>query len=255
MSGTTRPSREGSRGTAVVSGAAQGLGQAFAEALAAGGHDVAIIDLQPAEATRELVEGHGRAATCFVGDASDADAVADFVRQVRAEMAPVRVLVNNAGISPYAPFAETDLQTWHRVIRINLDSLFQLTQQFLPDLIASGAGRIVNLASSVVWDFQAKDMTAYATTKAAVVGFTRALAGEVGVHEVTVNAIAPGIALTPDIADRVALERLDAYRDRQAIKRIATPADLVSALDFLVDERSGHVTGTILPVNGGRVVV
>ncbi len=253
MSATTESGA--ARYTAVVSGAAQGLGQAFAVALAARGLDIAVLDVQSADETCRLVRELGQDAFSAIGDAADAPTVERFAAQVRAHLPLVRILVNNAGISPYAAFEATDLETWHRVLRVNLDSMFLLTGRFVPDLVASGAGRIVNLTSSVVWDFHARDMVAYTTSKAAVVGFTRALAGELGPSGVTVNAIAPGIVLTPDIEDRVTSERLDAYRGRQSVKSIATPADLLSALEFLVDERSTHVTGLVVPVNGGRVVL
>jgi 3-oxoacyl-[acyl-carrier protein] reductase/(S)-1-phenylethanol dehydrogenase len=243
------------RGTAVVSGAAQGIGRTFAVALAAAGHDIAIIDTQAADETAAAISSLGREVITHVADASDPVAVSAFGDAVRGRLTRVRVLVNNAGISPYSPFPETTLDMWHQLLRVNLDSMFLITQEFLPDLVSGDDGRIVNMTSSVVWDFQATNMTAYATTKAGIVGFTRALAGEVGHLGVTVNCIAPGIVLTPDIEGRVPAERLDTYRDRQAIKRLAVPEDLVPALDFLVSERSGHITGTIVPVNGGRVVL
>ena len=167
----------------------------------------------------------------------------------------VRVLVNNAGISPYATFEDTDLDLWHRVQRVNLDSLYLMTHEFLPDLRRHGSGRIVNLTSSVVWDAQARNMTAYTMTKAAIVGFTRALAGEVGSSGVTVNAIAPGIVLTPDIERRVADAQLEAYRLRQAIPELTRPEDLMSTLLYVVDEATRMVTGACLPVNAGRVIL
>lgn len=244
------------RGTAVVTGGASGLGRTFAIALAHAGHDIAILDLDSADETLAGVAAAGVHTLARRGDAADPEAVADLVAAIEAsELAPVRVLVNNAGISPYAPFSDTDLELWHRILRVNLDSLFLLTQAFLPALTSHGAGRIVNLSSSVVWDAQVRDMTAYATSKAAIVGFTRALAGEVGASGVTVNAIAPGIVLTPDIRGRVPAERLEVYRDRQAVPLIAEPADLVSTLLYLVDEDTRLVTGATLPVNGGRVVL
>lgn len=244
------------RGTAVVSGGASGLGRTFAIALADAGHDIAILDLDPADETLADVAATGVRALFWTGDAADPQVVADFAAEIeKSDLAPVRVLVNNAGISPYAPFADTSLSLWHRVLQVNLDSLFLLTQAFLPPLSSHGSGRIVNLSSSVVWDAQVRDMTAYATSKAAIVGFTRALAGEVGPLGVTVNAIAPGIVLTPDIRGRVPVERLEVYRGRQAVPLIAEPSDLVSTLLYLVDEDTRLVTGATLPVNGGRVVL
>ncbi|MSV71703.1 MAG: SDR family oxidoreductase [Actinobacteria bacterium] len=242
-------------GTAVVTGGAAGLGRAFAVALAQAGHAVAILDLAEASETLAEVNAQGVPSLSRVGDASDPAAVTDFAADVRRELPPVRVVVNNVGISPYAPFVDTDLNLWHRVMRVNLDSMYLVTQAFLPDLLAHGAGRVVNLTSTVVWDSQARDMVAYGTSKAAVVGFTRALAGEVGAHGVTVNAIAPGIVLTPDIVARVPAERLETYRGRQAVPVLAHPSDFTSAMLFLVSPASSQVTGTVLPINGGRVLL
>lgn len=247
-SGTTR-------GTAVVTGGAQGLGRTFAEALAARGHAVALLDVAECDATLEAIAAGGGSAVSALGDAADPADVSAFRTLVHERLPPVRVLVNNAGISPYAPFPDTTIDDWHRIMRVNLDSAFLLTQAFLDDLIASGSGRVVNLTSSVVWDLQARNMTAYATSKAGIVGLTRALAGELGVHGITVNCIAPGIVLTPDIEDRVSSKRLEEYRLRQSIRSLARPADLVSALEFLVSEASGQVTATVVPVNGGRVAL
>ena len=244
---------EGGRGTAIVTGGARGLGRAFAEALARTGHHVAICDLSDASQTASAIGEAGGHCLVFQGDAADSTVVAEFGAQVRATCPPVRVLVNNVGISPYAGFEATSAEVWHEVLRVNLDSMFHACQQFLGDLRAHGSGRIVNLTSSVVWDAQITAMTAYATSKAAIVGFTRALAAEVGVDGVTVNAIAPGIVLTPDIEGRVDAAKLEGYRQRQAVKRLTVADDLVSTLLYLVDESTALVTGAVLPVNGGRV--
>ena len=250
-SGTTNTSR----GTAVVTGGAQGLGRHFAVALAEAGHDVAILDLDDASSTRELVLKAGSRCLTVCGDASEPQDVHNFLSSVRTELPAVRVLVNNAGISPYASFADTDLALWQRVSKINLNSMYLMTHGLAEDICAHGDGRIVNLTSSVVWDAQARNMTAYTMTKGAIVGFTRALAGELGTHGVTVNCIAPGIVLTPDIEARVADTQLEIYRNRQAIPQISVPEDLTSTLLYLVDERTRMVTGATLPVNAGRVIM
>ena len=241
-------------GTAIVTGGASGLGRAFALALAQCGHDVAILDLADASDTAAEVSAFGRLVHTEIGDASDATAVTTFATHVRERLSPVRVVVNNAGISPYASFDDTTIELFQRVLRVNLDSMFLVTSEFVSDLRNHGHGRIVNLASSVCWDAQARDMSAYITSKMAVVGFTRALASELGASHITVNAIAPGITLTPDILSRVPAERLEVYRQRQAIPRLADPDDIAAALLFLISESASQVTGTVVPVNGGRVM-
>ncbi|MCW2757899.1 MAG: short-chain dehydrogenase [Nocardioidaceae bacterium] len=240
-------------GVAVVSGGAQGLGRAFVRRLAELGHDVAVLDLQDATEIAAEMHGLGRRFLVMRGDAADPRVVDEFARDVREGLGPPRVLVNNVGISPYRAFSDETLDSWHEVLRVNLDSAFLLTRAFLPDLCTTGSGRVVNLTSSVVWDAATRDMVAYATSKAAIVGLTRALATELGPAGVTVNAIAPGIVLTPDIQARVPEEKLAAYRDRQAIKELAGPDDLTAALGFLVSPGAQQVTGVVLPVNGGRV--
>lgn len=239
-------------GVAVVTGGAAGLGAAFVEGLLASGHDVAVLDLSCDE-DAHVHEPTGRRVLHRSGDASDPDQVAAFAADVRAELGSPRVLVNNVGASPYRTFADETLAGWRHVMALNVESAVVLTQAFLPDLVADGEGRIVNLSSSVVWDAENRGMVAYAAAKAAIVGLTRALATELGEHGVTVNCIAPGFVVTPDTADRVPQEKIEGYRRRQAVPRIATPEDLVSSLDFLVSRASGQVTGTVLGVNGGRV--
>jgi len=241
------------RPVAVVTGGAQGLGRMFARTLAELGHDVAVLDVLDTTEVDADVAGAGRRFVGVRGDAADATAVADLAEAVHHRLGRVRVLVNNVGISPYRPFAEETLESWHTVLRVNLDSAFLATQAFLPDLRADGRGRIVNLTSSVVWDAAVRDMVAYSTTKAAIVGLTRGLATELGPDGVTVNCIAPGIVLTPDIEGRVPEEKLAAYRERQAVKRLARPDDLAATLRYLVDKGAQLVTGTVQPVNGGRV--
>lgn len=241
------------RRTAVVTGGASGLGQAMAEHLAATGHDVAVCDLVPCTETVDRVRSHGRRAVAATADVSEPEDVAAFAATVLGDLGPVGVLVNNVGISPYRPFLEIGLDEWRSVMRVNLDGLLLVTQAFLPGMVEAGAGRVVCMTSSVVWDPQSTAMTHYATSKAGVWGFTRSLAGEVGRHGVTVNCIAPGLVRTPLLQERVPPERWAATAGRQAVPRTLEPSDLLAALDYLVSDAASAVTGTTVPVNGGRV--
>ena len=240
------------KGVLITAAAGSGIGSSTARKCIEEGARVVISDKHERRLAETAAELGVIGIPC---DVTNEESVQNLIAQAAKELGAIDVLVNNAGISPYATFAETSLEDWHRIMRINLDSAFLLTQAFLDDLIMSGSGRVVNLTSSVVWDFQAKDMTAYTTSKAGIVGLTRALASELGIHGVTVNCIAPGIVLTSNIKERVSTERLEEYRERQSIKTLARPTDLVSALNFLVSEDSCQVTGIVVPVNGGRVAL
>lgn len=241
------------RRTAVVTGAASGLGQVFAEHLAATGHDVAVCDLVDCTETVERIRAHGRRAVAEIADVSVPEDVTRFADAVHAELGPIGVLINNVGISPYNRFLDITLEEWRTVMRVNLDSLLLVTQAFLPDMIDAGAGRIICMTSSVVWDPKTIAMSHYTASKGGVWAFARALAGEVGEHGVTVNCIAPGLIRTPLLAERIPPEQWEEDRQRQLVPRTLVPEDLLAALDFLVSDAASAVTGVTVPVNGGRV--
>lgn len=238
---------------AVVTGAGAGLGAVYAMRLAELGHDVAICDLSAPDATVEALRATGRRAFGAVADASRPEDVRRFADGVHAALGPVEILVNNVGISPFTPFEEITLEEWRRVMTVNLDSLFLCTRAFLDDMKAAQWGRIVNVTSLMAWDAHSRDVVHYVTSKLGVLGFTRSLASEVGVHGITVNAICPGIIRTPVLDERLPAERWERYLDRQAIKQIAEPEDLLAALTMLVSEESGFITAVNVPVHGGRV--
>jgi NAD(P)-dependent dehydrogenase (short-subunit alcohol dehydrogenase family) len=241
------------RRVAVVTGAGSGVGTAYARRLAELGFDVAVCDLRTADATVGAVRALGRRAMSAVADVSVPADVDRFAAAVRERLGDPAVLVNNVGISPAAPFEAVTLDGWRQVMAVNLDSLFLVSRAFLPAMRAAGWGRIVNVSSLLAFDAEARDVVPYATSKMGVVGFTRALAAEVGADGVTVNCLCPGIVRTPLLERRLPAERWRRYLERQAIKRIAEPADLLAALTMLVSDEAAMITGANVPVGGGRV--
>lgn len=240
---------------AVVTGAATGLGAAYARRLGELGWDVGVCDLQPPIETVAAVQALGRRAVGVIADASKPDEVTRFADAIHADLGPCGALINNVGVSPFAPFEEITLESWRHTLTTNLDSLFLMTKAFLDDMKAASWGRIVNVTTAVAWDAERRDVVHYATSKMGVVGFTRSLATEMGAHGITVNCVCPGIIRTPLLEERLTPDQWQRYLNRQAIKRYGTPADLLGALQLLVSDESGFMTGSIIPVHGGRVWV
>jgi 3-oxoacyl-[acyl-carrier protein] reductase/(S)-1-phenylethanol dehydrogenase len=242
-----------SKGTAVITGAANGIGQAYAQRLAADGFDIAVADVVEAEATRALVEAAGRKFYSAIVDVSSPTSTQKFAADVNANMPPVVALVNNAGIYPWKPFEETDFDLWRKVMSVNLDGAFLMSKAFAPGMVERKQGRIVNVASTTFW-LNAPAMTAYIASKGGVIGLTRALASEVGAFGVTVNAIAPGLTNTKSMRG-VNDEIFDYLPKQQAIPRVIEPQDLVGVVSFLCSSDSAFVTGQTIVADGGQVRV
>jgi 3-oxoacyl-[acyl-carrier protein] reductase/(S)-1-phenylethanol dehydrogenase len=239
------------KGTAVVTGAANGIGQAYAQRLALDGFDIAVADVVDAAATRALVEWEGQRFLSSIVDVTSPADTSRFAAQVERELGPVTALVNNAGIYPWKSFEETDYAVWRKVIGVNLDGTFLMCKAFVPGMIAHKMGRIVNVASTTFW-LNVPQMTAYIASKGGIIGFTRALASEIGAHGVTANVIAPGLTNTKTMhgVSEVMFEFLP---KQQAIPRVIEPSDLAGVVSFLCSADSGFVTGQTIAADGGQV--
>lgn len=240
-----------SKGTAVISGAANGLGQAYARRLAEDGFDIAVADLADASETRAIVEAAGRSFFAATVDVTSPESTLRFAADVADALPPVTALINNAGIYPWKSFEDTDYATWKKVVAINLDGPFLMTKAFLPGMRAQKYGRIVNVASTTFF-MNSQQMTAYVASKGGVIGFTRALAGEIGADGITANVIAPGLANTATMRG-VNEEIFEELPKQQAIPRVIQPEDLVGVISFLSSEDSGFVTGQTIAADGGMV--
>ena len=181
---------------ALVTGAAGGLGQAFAQRLAQDGAHVVLVDIKPCDDTAAMVEAAGREAMAVVCDITSEDSVGYLATEVDARFGRCDILVNNAGIYPIQPFEQITFADWRRVMALNLDAVFLMTRAFAPGMKKRGWGRVINVSSST-FNMVASGYTHYIASKGGVVGFTRALATEMGNHGVTVNAISPSLPARP----------------------------------------------------------
>jgi len=237
---------------ALVTGAGQGLGQAFAERLAADGAAVVIVahSKEPAE-TLGLVEATGAESLVHHADVSSAEDIAGLAVAVEERFGRVDVLVNNAGVYPMQSFLEMEYSQWREIFEINTDSIFHLCRAFVPGMVERRRGRVINVTSTSVAAGMA-NYTHYNASKAAIIGFTRSLAAEVGPFEVTVNALAPGLVRTPTTDSGPQADGMfEGFLAEQCIKRTEEPKDLAGTVSWLASEDASFVTGQTIHVDGG----
>ncbi|CAN7323528.1 3-oxoacyl-ACP reductase FabG [Phenylobacterium sp. LjRoot219] len=239
--------------TAVVTGGGSGIGRACSVQLARDGAAVAVWDLnaESAAETVRLIEAEGGQAKAYIGDASDRASIEQILGRVRTELGPVLVLVNNAGITGFKAFLEISPEDLERIYRINLMGPFFLTQAAVPDMLAAGWGRIINISSSSA-QTGAMGMTHYSSSKGGIVALTKSLAQEFAAQGITVNNIPPGFIDTP--MTRSSPVDVDAIAAASPMKRAGKPEDIAAACGFLASEAAGYITGQTFGVNGGRVI-
>ena len=237
---------------AVVTGAAAGIGRAYAERLARDGFVLAAVDLAPPDDTVKTITAEGGTASGFAADVTDPAAVEECVAAIGASVGAPSVLVNNVGTYPVIKWDDLTLDDFRRVMAVNLESAFLLCKACIPSMREQGWGRIVNIASRTFW-LPVPDMAAYLASKGGVIGLSRALATELGPHNITVNVVAPGLTRTATMEASTADAVFEMTANMQVIKRTQEPDDLVGLVSFLASEDAGFMTGQTLMVDGGLI--
>ena len=235
----------------LITGGARGLGRKFAEAALAAGARVAIAD---------ILEDEGRATAKALGatflplDLAVPESIERSVAGAADALGGLDGLVNNGAITSSGgkTLDELDVDVWDRVMTVNVRGTWLATRAAWPHMRAAGAGRVINVASdTALWG--APRLLAYVASKGAVIAMTRSMAREMGADRITVNAVAPGLTLV-EATEYVPAERHRMYEEGRAIQRAQLPEDVCGAVNYLLSDAAGFLTGQLLAVNGGFVM-
>jgi len=244
---------------AVVTGAASGMGFAIARHLAAEGNRVALLDLQGDDARKaaESLRASGATTTAIAADVTDRGAVDAALAEVRGKLGPIAIMVTAAGFDAFEPFTDIRVESWERMLAVNLTGTFHCLQAAVPDMLEARWGRMVTISSSSAQS-GAPRMAHYVASKAGVIGLTRALALELAPHGITVNCVPPGMIDTP------MLRRAEARGDVANLDKIAPrvipvgrpgkPEEIAATCGFLCSDDAAFITGQVVGVNGGMVL-
>ena len=215
---------------------------------------MAVWDIQRdgAEETVRIIRDAGGNARAYIGDASAPAEIAGILQQIRADLGPALILVNNAAVVQFKPFLEIGENDVERLCRNNLIGPFLLTQSVVPAMVASAWGRIVNMSSASMQQ-GTRLLSHYAATKGGIMALTRSLAMEFAGDGITVNSISPSFIDTPMRLDAPVADFAAAVA-ATPMKRAGQPSDIAAAVSFLCSEGAGYVTGQMLSVNGGLVL-
>lgn len=243
------------RNVALVTGASRGIGRGIALELAQEGWDVCINYIQHQRAAEEVVaeiRTMGRNAVAVQADVADGNAVNDMVRTAEAQLGPISLLVNNAGVAGQSLFQDISDEMWNRYMGVNLGGARNTIRAVLPHMLHEKTGCIVNISS--MWGLRgASCEVAYSCTKAALIALTRSLALELAPSHIRVNCVAPGVINT-DMVQVLGQETLRDLAEQTPLGRLGTPEDIAHAVAFFASEKASFLTGQVLTADGGFIV-
>jgi len=242
---------------ALVTGASAGIGRAIALALGQEGADVVVVgdvNLERAQQVAQEIEGYGRRARVIMADVSDRQAVHRLVNETVSVFGRVDILVNNAGIIRRGTFLDHDPEEWDRVLAVNLGGTFNCSREVVPLMLKQGGGRIINISSVVGRMGDIASAPSYGTSKGAIDTFTKSLARELAPHGITVNGVAPH-AIETEMSQQWSPEKRRQIVDAIPMKRLGQPEEVAEAVVFLASDGASFITGHVLDVNGGYLMV
>lgn len=241
--------------TVLVTGGSRGIGAAVCERFAQEGWKVAVNynrSKEQAEALAKQLVARGCDACAVGADVSDRVQVEQMVKNVMERFGKINVLVNNAGIAQQKLFSDITDSDWNTMFDVNVKGMYYCCQAVLPGMIHSKSGVIINVSS--MWGITGASCEVhYSAAKAAVIGFTKALAKEVGLSGIRVNCVAPGVVAT-DMNQNLTQQTLDELKEETPLGLIGTPEDIANSIWFLAGEESRFITGQVISPNGGLVI-
>lgn len=242
--------------TALVTGASRGIGSAVAVALAQMGYAVVINYMKSKDRAEKLAkvitDSYKVPALALQCDVSDSEQVSKMFLTIENQLGGVDVLVNNAGVSSQKMLTDITVEEWKKTIGVNLDGAFYCSKEALPYMISKKQGSIINISS--MWgQVGASCEVHYSTAKAGLIGFTKALAKEVALSNIRVNAVAPGVVMT-DMMGSFDDDTIALLKEETPLQKLGTPKNIADAVAFLVSDKAEFITGQVLGVNGGFVI-
>lgn len=241
--------------TILITGSSRGIGKQTALLFGKQGFPVAVHcrqNRESAQAIAEQIRQNGGQAYAFAADISREEEVNRLFEQIEEQLGEVTILVNNAAVSSQQLFTDLTAEEWDALYGVNLKGTMQVTQRALPGMIRRKAGKIVNLSS--IWGITGGSCeVGYSVTKAAIIGFTKALAKELGPSNIQVNCVAPGVVNT-DMNAHLDEQTLAALKEETPLGRIASPEEIAQTIFFLTSSQASFITGQVISPNGGMVI-